>query len=82
MGLALHSHGNLDEAVDAYNQAINIKPDFTECLMEKGNSLFDQRKLDQAIDTFKKVILIKPETVDAYNNIGLVLADQENWSRP
>ena len=45
MGVALKEQG-LDEAIEAYNKALSIKPDYAEAHNNMGNALKDQGKLD------------------------------------
>ena len=47
---------NLDEAVEAYNKAIDINPDLAEAYYNMGNVLKDQDKLDEAIVAYKASI--------------------------
>ena len=39
MGPTLHEQGKLDEAIEAYNKALAIKPDFAEVYCNMGNAL-------------------------------------------
>ena len=35
-GHALQDQGKLEEAIEAYNKALAIKPDYAECLQQHG----------------------------------------------
>ena len=50
MGLALQEQGKLDEAIEAYNKALSLKPDYAEAYNNMGNALQEQGKLDEAIE--------------------------------
>ena len=39
MGVALQDLGKLDEAIEAYNKALSIKPDYAEAYNNMGNAL-------------------------------------------
>ena len=65
--------GKLDEAIEAYNKAITIKPDYAEAYYNMGNALNDQGKLDNAIGAYNKAISHKPNYPNAYNNMGTAL---------
>ena len=68
--------GKLEEAIDVYKKAIDIKPDYAELHYNIGNALKDQGKLDEAIEAFTKAVSIKPNYTLAYNNMSNVLKEQ------
>ncbi|MFL2812598.1 MAG: tetratricopeptide repeat-containing sulfotransferase family protein [Paracoccaceae bacterium] len=68
--------GKLDEAIEAYNKAISLKPDFAEAYYNMGNALQDQGKLDEAIEAYNKALSLKPDYPEAYNNKGIALQGQ------
>ena len=72
-GLSNAGLGYLDTAIESYNQAISIKPDFAEAFYNMGLVLTNQNKLNKAINAYKKVISISPNYPDTYNNMGVAL---------
>ena len=42
MGIALQDQGKLEEAIEAYNKALAIKPDYADAYNNMGNALQDQ----------------------------------------
>ena len=54
MGIALADQGKLEEAVEAYNKALSLKPDFSNSYNNLGNIFKDQGKLEEAISAFDK----------------------------
>ena len=74
--LALADQGKLDEAIAAYRQAIDIKPDYAEAHSNLGIALADQGKLDEAIAAYRRAIGIKPDLAEAHSNLGSALQDQ------
>ena len=42
MGNALKDQGKLEEAIEAYNKALAIKPDYAEAYNNMGNALQDK----------------------------------------
>ncbi len=68
--------GNLDEAIEAYNKALSIRPNVAEIYNNIGNVLQDQGKLDEAIEAYTKARSVKPDYAEAYNNMGNALKDQ------
>ena len=76
IGTANQGLGKLDEAVEAFNKAVSIKPDFAEACYNMGNALQDLGKLDEAIKAYNKAVSIKPNYAKAYNNMGNALKAQ------
>ena len=54
MGIALQEQGKLEEAIEAYNKALSIKPDYAEAYYNMGIALQDQGKLEEAIEAYKQ----------------------------
>ena len=77
LGVSSAQIGKLDEALEAYNKSIALKPDFPEAYNNMCVVLNDQGKLYEAIETCKKAISLKPNYADAFSNMGLILKDQE-----
>ena len=75
-GAANQRLGNLEEAVEAYNKAISLKPDYADAYYNLGNALKEQGKLEDAIKAYKKAITLNPKYAEAYNNMGNALHDQ------
>ena len=71
----------LEEALEAYKQALSIKPDFAELYNNMGNVYKDQGKLEEALAAYNEVISIKADSAEAYVNMGLVLFDQGRMNR-
>ena len=44
----------LEEAIEAYNKAIAIKPDYAGAYYNMGNALKEQGKLEEAIEAYNK----------------------------
>ena len=76
LGASLAQMGNFDRAIDAYQQAILLKPDYADGYNNIGVALKEQGKLDEAIKAYKKVLVLKPDYVEAYNNMGNTLKEQ------
>ena len=74
--LHLKEQDKFDEAVEAYDRALSLKPDYFEAYNNKGNALKDQGKLEEAISSYKKAIKIKPDFADAHFNKGISLHGQ------
>ena len=79
LGASAAQTGKLDKAVDAFKQAISIKPDYADAYNNLGNVLKNQGKIEEAIEAYNKVLSIKPDT-EAYYNMGLSKS-KINWKK-
>jgi tetratricopeptide (TPR) repeat protein len=73
-GSALAKQGKLPEAIQQYNQALQLQPNFADAHSDLGNALAAQGKLEAAIQQYEQAIRLKPDFADARNNLGLALA--------
>ena len=76
LGASMAQMEMIDDAIEAYNKSISLKPDYAEAYNNMGNALKDQSKLDEAIKVYKKALSLKPDYADAYSNMGATLQDQ------
>jgi len=69
-GIAQYSANHPEEAIRAFNQALAIKPDFTDALYGLGSVYYEQGNDEQAVAMFNKVILIDQVNVPAALGLG------------
>jgi len=80
LGALLARQGKLTEAIEQYEQALRVKPDFTEAYNNLGNTLAEQGKMPDAIQCYKRALELNPSYAEAYFNLGNVLAHQGKLS--
>ena len=80
MGNALQEQGKLEEAIEAYNKALAIKPDYAEAYYNMGIALQEQGKLEEAIEAYNKSLAIKPDYAAARAQYLHQLAHICDWS--
>jgi tetratricopeptide (TPR) repeat protein len=64
---------NYSMALNHYDQAIKIDPNYTDAWNNKGIALHNLRKFKEAIDCCDMAIKINPNYTDAWNNKGVSL---------
>lgn len=58
------------EAIEAYKQAIIMKPDYGDAYVNLGLDYYRLSKYPEAIDAYTKAIKIKPDAQSIYNKLG------------
>ncbi|MCJ7444802.1 MAG: tetratricopeptide repeat protein [Methanotrichaceae archaeon] len=72
-GNVLGMQGKFDEAIQAYDKAIDLDPNFAKGWKTKGSALFGLGKYDEAIAAYDKAIQLDPNDAEAWNNTGHAL---------
>jgi len=70
--------GNLNEAVNYYNLAIQQNPKFPEAYMGLGMAYKELGRYQEAYLATSKAIKLRPDYFQAYYNLGLILEKQNN----
>ena len=70
---SLSQSGNSDEAMKAFDKAIEGNPQNSTGWYDKGVELDNLNKFDEAIKAYNKAIEINPKDSDAWNNKGVDL---------
>lgn len=60
-GIALAKAGRVEEAIEAYKQAIRIKPDHFDAHSNLGQLYFREKRYTEAIGAYKQAIRLKPK---------------------
>ncbi len=72
---ALGQLGLYQDALRAYQQAINIDPEFSYPYNNLGVALSELGRNEEAIRAYQEAINIDPKNTEAYNNLGSSLLD-------
>ncbi|WP_294059644.1 tetratricopeptide repeat protein, partial [Thiolapillus sp.] len=70
LGFALYKQDDLDGAINAYRQQLEINPDHEWAWNNLGVALDKQGNSDGAIDAYRQQIKVKPDHEGAWNNLG------------
>ena len=68
--------GQLEAAIEYYQKALQLKPDYAEVHFNLGNVLEQKGKLVEAIEAYQKALQRKPDYAEAHSNLGNVLKKQ------
>ena len=82
--LAYNNRGNaylsLDkyqQAIEDYNKAVELNPEYALAYYNRGNAYLSLDKYQQAIEDFDRAIALNPHYVNTYNNRGIAYAKKE-----
>jgi len=76
LGLALADQGKLTGAIQQYERALQLNPDYSEAENNLGLALATRGKLAEAIQHYERALQVKPDDVAAHYNLGNALAAQ------
>ncbi|MBD2047932.1 tetratricopeptide repeat protein [Coleofasciculus sp. FACHB-64] len=68
-----------EEALNAYDKALKIRPEYLEAWNGRGQILFNLNKYKEAIEAYDKAIQISPESFEAWAGRGYVLDKLEQY---
>jgi tetratricopeptide (TPR) repeat protein len=73
LGLIHSLLGNHEYAIKAYDDALRIKPNDLEALINKGSSCNDIKNYELALQVLESAIEINPQIPEAWSNKGIAL---------
>lgn len=75
LGFLLAAEGKLNKAIAHYQDALRLKPDFTDAAVNLGVAYKLLGRNEEALAQFATVLKFNPDDPDARNNLGVVLTD-------
>ena len=70
LGIAHHQFNHLDAARKCYEQAIKLKPDYSEAINNLGTVYYAGKSFRRAISQYKKAIKLAPDSASIHSNLG------------
>lgn len=70
LGLVYRDWGKADEEIQAYKQAIRLRPDYTSAYERLGARFSRSKKYSEAIEIFRQLTALKPGDATAPNSMG------------
>ncbi len=75
-GQNAHARGDLQKALEFYEQALKVRPEFPEAEFQKGGVLVSLGRLPEAEAAFKRAIALKKNWSLPYSALGALLVKQ------
>jgi Tfp pilus assembly protein PilF len=72
-GSFLGMRGEIDEAIRQFQEAVRLKPAYTDAHYNLGVALFKEGQTDEAISEYQEAIRLKPDYADFHYNLGVAL---------
>lgn len=80
-GAALETQGKLDEAIQAFNKAIELNPNFALAWSNKALMLFKAKRYDEALEAVNKAIELNPKLAAAQKVKKLITQNPNGLSK-
>jgi len=73
--------GRFQEAIEAYKQAVRIRPDYAEAHLGLGSAYFYSGRYPEAIEAYEQALRIRPDYAEAHDGLGCVyISNGDNGS--
>jgi tetratricopeptide (TPR) repeat protein len=70
-----------DRAIQDYDRAIRLKPDYAQAFVNRGIAYYDKGQYDRAIQDYDQAIRLKPDLAEAFNNRALAYHRKGRYDR-
>ncbi len=67
---------NLEQALDAFREALRLQPTAAEAHLGLGNVLLEMGRLAEAAESYRQALALRPDYAEAHSNLGVVLFEQ------
>ena len=68
-----HARGEFEKALELYEQAIKVRPEFPEAEFQRGNALVSLARMAEAEEAFRRAIQLKKNWSLPYSALGALL---------
>lgn len=69
-GKSLEKLNDLEGAIQSYQQALSIRPEYPEAFFQLGEAYLKKKELQLAVESFKTSIELKPDFADSWYGLG------------
>ena len=74
-GNVLKTLGRFAEALDSYDRALAVKPDYVAVIAKRGQVLRDMGRLEDALAATEQALALKSDYAEALSSRGVILSD-------
>ena len=75
LGLSLQALNRLEEALENYDRALILHPEYAEALFNRGVALQKLRRLEEAVKSYDRAVVVRPSYAEALCNRGVALQE-------
>lgn len=76
-GQGAHARGDLEKALEFYEQALKVRPEFPEAEFQKANALGSLARFQEAEAAYRRAITLKKQWALPYSSLGALLMRQQ-----
>src|SRR5262252_4710655 len=73
-GQDAHAKSDYKLAIDLYDAALKLKPEFAEAEFQRAMALLSTNRKPEAIEGFQRAVALRPDWTLAYETFGVALA--------
>lgn len=77
-GMALYGKGQHADAIAEFRAALELRPDWSDCLQALGMAEMNVGRLDDALATLTRVTELSPEDPLAFTSLSMIWVRKEN----
>ncbi|MFQ5443684.1 MAG: tetratricopeptide repeat protein, partial [Nitrospinales bacterium] len=81
IGVVYFEQGKTEQAVDQYQKALRIQPDYADAHFNLGVALAKQGFEKEALAHYMKVLELKPEYAEANNNLAVYYFFKKDFTK-
>ncbi|MGP0089283.1 MAG: tetratricopeptide repeat protein [Xanthobacteraceae bacterium] len=79
LGLAFQELQNFAQALESYDRALALRPNYAEALFNRGLTLQKLKRLDEALVSYDGALAVRPNYAEALCNRGVTLAELQRF---
>ena len=80
-GNGYYEKGDYDKAIENYNMAIVLNPNFPEAYFNRGLSYYNKKQFDKSVGDYTKAAELDPRNAVIYNNRGDAYYRKQDFDR-
>ncbi len=81
MGALLLEQGKVDEAIEHFQEALRLQPEYADAHVNLGNARRERLETAEAVESYEEALRIEPRNARAHNNLGEACLELGDASR-